>query len=221
MLLDISRHKELFDPRNFDTPINIIGAGATGSWLALFLAKLGITNITIYDFDKVEEHNVPNQAYDITNIGSSKVHSLFDIIRTSTGIDINTFNGKYTDQRLTGIVFLMVDSMTERKRIWEEAIKFKPLVNLLIEPRMGIHLGRVYNVIPTDLNHIKQYEKTYYNDDVAEVSVCGNTMSVITTAVSIAAWCGRQLINYHNNEDMDNEILIDFKFNNIITERWV
>lgn len=221
MLLDISRHKELFDPRNFDTPINIIGAGATGSWLALFLAKLGITNITIYDFDKVEEHNVPNQAYDITNIGSSKVHSLFGVIRTSTGIDINTFNGKYTDQRLTGIVFLMVDSMTERKRIWEEAIKFKPLVNLLIEPRMGIHLGRIYNVIPTDLNHIKQYEKTYYNDDFAEVSVCGNTMSVITTAVSIAAWCGRQLINYHNNEDMDNEILIDFKFNNIITERWV
>lgn len=221
MLLDISRHKELFDPRNFDTPINIIGAGATGSWLALFLAKLGITNITIYDFDKVEEHNVPNQAYDITNIGSSKVHSLFGVIRTSTGIDINTFNGKYTDQRLTGIVFLMVDSMTERKRIWEEAIKFKPLVNLLIEPRMGIDLGRVYNVIPTDLNHIKQYEKTYYDDDVAEVSVCGNTMSVITTAVSIAAWCGRQLINYHNNEDMDNEILIDFKFNNIITERWV
>lgn len=221
MLLDISRHKELFDPRNFDTPINIIGAGATGSWLALFLAKLGITNITIYDFDKVEEHNIPNQAYDIINIGSSKVHSLFGVIRTSTGIDINTFNGKYTNQRLTGIVFLMVDSMTERKRIWEEAIKFKPLVNLLIEPRMGINLGRIYNVIPTDLNHIKQYEKTYYNDDFAEVSACGNTMSVITTAVSIAAWCGRQLINYHNNEDMDNEILIDFKFNNIITERWV
>ena len=61
MELDISRHKELFNPYYFNTPVTIIGAGATGSWLALMLAKLGIQDITVYDFDVVEEHNVPNQ----------------------------------------------------------------------------------------------------------------------------------------------------------------
>jgi tRNA A37 threonylcarbamoyladenosine dehydratase len=63
--LDVRRHAELFDPHTFNTPVTIIGAGATGSWLAIALAKLGIDNISIWDFDKVEEHNIPNQAFGI------------------------------------------------------------------------------------------------------------------------------------------------------------
>ena len=53
--LDIRRHMELFNPEKFTLPVHIIGAGATGSWLALSLAKLGITNITVWDFDVVAD----------------------------------------------------------------------------------------------------------------------------------------------------------------------
>ena len=49
--------------KKFNTPIHIIGCGATGSWVALMLAKMGISNITCWDFDKVEEHNLPNQFF--------------------------------------------------------------------------------------------------------------------------------------------------------------
>ena len=229
--LNISRHMELFNPETFEHPVTIIGAGATGSWLALSLAKLGIENITVYDFDTVEEHNIPNQAFMLKNsvaldgniqshIGVSKVCALRDIIENSTGICINPIHAKFTDQRLSGVVFLMVDSMSARKEIWENSIKLKPSVKLLIEPRMGLDVGRVYNVDPLDLNQIKRYEETYYDDDVAEVSACGSSMTVITSALGIASWCGRQLINFHNKEELDNEILIDFKYNNIVTNRW-
>lgn len=226
MPLDLTRHLELIDPYYFEEPITIIGVGATGSWLALSLAKLGLTNITVYDFDVVESHNIPNQAYNLKSfdgdghIGVPKVKALWDVVFLATGTQINIKNEKYTNQRLTGIVFLMVDSMAERKRIWEESIKLKSQIKLMIEPRMGLDVGRIYNINPLDMEQIKRYEETLYSDDVSEVSACGASMTVITTALGITSWCGRSLINWHNKEELDNEILIDFKYNNIIATKW-
>lgn len=236
--LDISRHVELFNPRKFELPVTIIGAGATGSWLALALAKLGIEDITVYDFDIVEEHNIPNQAFQqyrfkysddlektelsekLGDVGVSKVNALQEMILEATGTEIKIKNEAFVDQRLAGIVFLMVDSMECRKEIWENSIKMKTAVQLLIEPRMGLDMGRIYNVVPTKLNHIKEYENTYYGDDVAEVSACGASKTVISSAMGITSWCTRQLINFYNGEELDNEILIDFKYNNIMPTKW-
>lgn len=218
--LDISRHMELFNPEKFEHAITIIGAGATGSWLALALAKLGLEDITVYDFDIIEEHNIPNQAFGLKDVGAPKVDALFETIKQTTGTEIKIANEKFVDQRLAGVVFLMVDSMEARKTIWENSIKMKSAVKLLIEPRMGLDVGRIYNVEPMDLNQIKKYEDTYYADDVAEVSACGASMTVISSALGITSWCVRQLINFQNKEELDNEILIDFKYNNIFVSRW-
>lgn len=211
---------ELFDPDKFNLPVTIIGAGATGSWLALALAKLGITDITVYDFDVVEEHNIPNQAFGVDDVGAFKADAIKELIFNTTGTSIKIKNEKFTNQRLAGVVFMMVDSMAGRKEIWENSIKLKSAVKLLIEPRMGLDVGRVYNVDPMDMNQIKKYEETYYEDDVAEVSACGTSLTVISSALGITSWCARQLINFHNKEELDNEILIDFKFNNIFTTKW-
>lgn len=223
-----NRHLELFDPNTFNQPINIIGAGATGSWLALFLAKLGINGdlIKVYDFDTIEAHNVANQLYGYGDIGRPKVEALEEYITNETGTKIRAINEKYENQPLAGYVFLMVDSMAERKRIWEQSIKYKPSVKLLVEPRMGINLGRIYNVVPIMNNHVKEYEQTFYDDSEAEVSACGASMTVITTAVTISSFCARQLINFHAGEEgyeyeeVDNEIIIDLKYNGIHTNSW-
>jgi molybdopterin/thiamine biosynthesis adenylyltransferase len=220
--LDIRRHQELFDPHTFNTPITVIGCGATGSWLTLALAKLGITNITVWDYDIVEEHNIPNQAYNVQQIGIPKVGALSDFLQEQVGLKepIKIVNKAFTDARLSGIVFLMVDSMKARKEIFDNSIKMKSAVKLLVEPRMGLNEGRIYNVNPTDLNHIKRYEDCWYSDEEAEVSACGTSQTVITTAMSVSAWCARQLINFHADIDLDNEILIDFMYNNIYPTKW-
>lgn len=218
--LDLRRHQELFDAYTFDTPIHILGGGATGSWLALQLAKLGIVNITVWDFDIVEEHNVPNQLFGIQHVGTLKVEALQQIIKEYTNTEIKIKNERVTNQRLQGIVFCMVDSMSGRKEIFDNCIKMKSAVKLFIEPRLGLNEGRIYNVIPTDLNHIKRYEDCWYSDEEAEVSACGTSQTVVTTAMSVASWCARQLINYHASVELDNEILIDFMYNNIYPTRW-
>jgi molybdopterin/thiamine biosynthesis adenylyltransferase len=218
--LDVRRHMELFDPHTFNTPITVIGCGATGSWLTLALAKLGITNITVWDYDIVEEHNIPNQVFGLPDVGESKVGQLYQHIEWTTGTKINIVNKAFTDARLSGIVFLMVDSMKARKEIFDNSIKMKNAVKLLVEPRMGLNEGRIYNVNPTDLNHIKRYEDCWYSDEDAEVSACGTSQTVITTALTVSAWCARQLINFHADIELDNEILIDFMYNNIYPTKW-
>ena len=90
--LDTRRHLELFDPHTFNDKVTVIGAGATGSWLVLQLANLGITDINVYDFDIVEEHNVPNQLYGIKHVGMPKVEALREIIKEYTGTEIKIKN---------------------------------------------------------------------------------------------------------------------------------
>src|SRR6185312_6291990 len=136
------------------------------------------------------------------------------------GTSIRFNNAKYENQRLAGYVFLMVDSMAERKRIWDESIKMKQAIKLLIEPRMGLDVGRVYNVQPANLDHVEKYEACFYSDEEAEVSACGTSMTVITSALGIASTCVRQLINNEAEVELDNEILLDFMYNNLIATKW-
>jgi molybdopterin/thiamine biosynthesis adenylyltransferase len=219
-LIDVRRHVELFDPNKFDLPITVIGAGATGSWLLLFLAKLGLEKITAYDFDQIEEHNIANQCFGNIDVGKSKVVAIQDRIEVETGTKINAKNTKFVSQPLQGVVFLLVDSMKERKRIWEQSIKYNPNVKLLIEPRMGMSMGRIYTLDPSNITHIKQYESTLYSDDDTEVSACGSSVSVITSATMIASMCVRQMINWHNEVEMYNELLVDMMYWSFVNSEW-
>lgn len=221
-MIQTIRHMELFNPDYFNDNINIIGVGATGSWLALQFAKLGIkgSRIKVWDFDVIEEHNIANQAFPISAIGEYKVDALAEMIKDQTGAEIEANNRKFENERISGYVFLMVDSMSERKRIWEQAVKMKSAVKLLVEPRMGLDMGRIYNVSPMNMSHVRSYEDTFYTDEEAETSACGASQSVITTSSAIASLCARQLVNMNNELELDNEILIDFMYNNLMTEVW-
>lgn len=219
--MDYSRQLEVFRPEEFNTPVNIVGAGAVGSWVALFLAKLGIKDITVWDFDIVAEHNLPNQLFHIRDIDSPKVEALHYIVKDATGIEIEIKNTRVTgNEQLSGIVFMLTDTMSSRFEIWREAIRMKPSVKLLIETRMDLEGGRIYNVNPLDLTHIKNYEETLYSDEEASVSACGASQSVIATAVNIASKAVWQLIKYHNHDSLDNEILLSTRHANIITTKW-
>lgn len=218
--VDISRHRELFDPNKFNKAIHVIGVGATGSWLVFSLAKLGLTNIHVYDFDKVEAHNIANQLFSISDIGEYKVEALKRIVKDTTGTEITIHNKEVKEEAFSGIVFMMIDTMAGRKAIYESSVKYKPSVSLLIEPRMGLHMARIYNILPLNNSSLNEYEKTFYTDEEAEVSACGNSMTVISSALAVTAWCVRQLINFANECEMDEEILIELQNNYIITSKW-
>lgn len=207
---DFSRQANILNPEEFNRPIHIIGAGATGSWVAFTLAKMGLTNITVYDFDEVGMHNLPNQMFGLTDINKNKALSIKNIIRRFTGFNIKARTQKVEGgQPLQGIVFVLTDTMKSRKDIYNMSIKNNPNVDLLIETRMDLRGGRIYAIDPKNRYMCKQYEGTFYSDDEAEVSACGVSQTVLPTALAITSNAIWKLLNYINGEPFFNETIMD------------
>jgi molybdopterin/thiamine biosynthesis adenylyltransferase len=201
-----------------DKRITVIGAGATGSHVVLYLSMLGLTNIDVFDFDHVEAHNLANQAFMKADIGKQKVSAVTDLVRSKTGQALLRAHNERVDgsQELGDIVFLLTDTMASRKQIWQTGIKGKNRTRLMIETRMGVDEGRVYTIEPAQSAQITRFEDTLYDDAVAVASACGTSVSVGPTAMFLASLCLWQMLRWAQREGggegkLDNEILFGLR----------
>ena len=218
---DYSRQINILNPEEFTTRINIIGVGATGSWMSLALAKMGLNKLHLYDFDTVGVHNLPNQMFGLRDVEHNKAHSMRNIIKMLTGFVVKSKDEKLEgDTPLQGIVFMLTDTMKSRKDIYYKAIKNNPNIELLIETRMDLRGGRIYVIDPTNREQIKRYEETLYGDDEAEVSACGVSQTVLPTALGITSHAIWKLLDYINGEIVYNETVLDFSNEIVMTQKW-
>lgn len=218
---DFSRQVNILNPNEFNNRINIIGCGAVGSWVAFSLAKMGLSNLHIYDFDEVGMHNLPNQMFGVRDIGRNKAISIRNIIKLFTGFTVNAKNEKIDGTTpMQGIVFMLTDTMSSRKDIYNRAIKNNPSIDLLIETRMDLRGGRIYVIDPKNREHTKMYEQTFYSDDEAEVSACGVSQTVLPSALAITSHAIWKLLNYINGEIVYNETILDFSNEIVMTQTW-
>jgi predicted ThiF/HesA family dinucleotide-utilizing enzyme len=169
-----------------DMPITVIGVGAVGSYAVLQLAKQGYRDITAWDFDTVENHNLPNQLYGPQDVGLLKVEALRRRVLDATGIAIKAVPERFEGGELSGAILTFVDTMHGRRQIWEKSACGRTAVRLYVEARMGISHGIIYSVDPTNDRHRERYEKTLYADDQADESACSNR----AIAPSVAALSG-------------------------------
>lgn len=216
--VDPLRHLSVFSTHAFGSRrVDVIGTGATGSRIVLSLAKLGVENIHVWDFDTVEEHNIPNQAFGLGHVGLLKVDALSQLVRAATGAEITVHPEKVDGTQTLGeIVFLLTDTMSSRKDIWNGALKFKLRTSLLIETRMGVDNGRVYAVNPNKPGHIRAWEETLCDDVETEVSACGASVSVGPTAEIISGLAVWQLVRWFSiqngaDDELDNEIIFSLR----------
>lgn len=211
--MDFSRQSELFDVVTFNSkniPIHVIGCGATGSWTATLLAKMGFANIHLYDDDIVEIHNLPNQNFLMTDIGEPKAHALSITLQEYTGEIAVEHLEKVTalNAPKEGYVFVLTDTVKSRKEIFA-ALSVQPDILGIIETRMSLDMIQIYTV-PNDLDAYRRYALTMasatFNDDTVRVSACGVSQTVATTAVVTAAFAVRQLVHFVNGESVFQEI---------------
>lgn len=218
--MDFLRQRDLFDAENFNRPIHVIGAGATGSYIALMAAKTtGSSQITVWDFDKVESHNLPNQLYGPSDVGKLKTEALEKIIFDLTGVKIQQAGKCDKNSSLEGIVFLAVDSMEARKEIFDGAIKYNVMIPLMVEMRLGIEVGVIYSVDPTNPLDIAKWGKEWYPDKEAVESPCTNRM-ISTTVTSVAGLCVHRMINWNKKRKIYPKMVIDLSSDGFYASQW-
>lgn len=174
----ISRHSGIFNPEACKGKITIVGAGSTGSNVAMLLAKLGMRDITIYDDDTVEIHNLSHQDYAMSDIGQLKVEALAERIQAVTGYSprVCAFktDGKDID---TEILILAVDNMQARKDIVENA-----RYQFCIDGRMG---GEAIEVYSFSFLENEKYWTTWKEDkDIEDLPCGGKSINYVSYIIS-------------------------------------
>ena len=151
--------------------VHIVGAGAVGSFTALTLAKMGFSDITVYDFDDVEPENVGCQLYGPWHRGVAKVEALFDIVKSLTGTEIKALKTKLEEPPADADIFVTaVDNMEVRTQLFVtgQEMGFSP--ELYIDPRMGAEIATIFTVRRGQ--DVKGYRKTLISDDDAVNEPC-------------------------------------------------
>lgn len=110
--------------------VSILGCGGLGSNIAMALARCGLGEIHIYDYDKVELSNLNRQNYDQKDLGKSKVSQtkkkIEDTIPYTKVFSNNLFITKEN-----------LDDISEKTDIFIEAFDKKEMKSLVFEYFLG------------------------------------------------------------------------------------
>jgi len=185
--LNFSQQDDVFDP-NSAQPVTVIGAGSVGSQLVAMLAKIGCREITVWDADDVESHNIPMSAYQLSDLGKPKVAALQALVEAQSGVRITAIPRMYAGENLVGTVVACVDSMESRMLLWDR-LRDNPNVDVFVDTRIDTEFVAVYAVAPCDKGSCDAYGKLLYPSSLAARPTCGRHGIVYVTSVAASAAC--------------------------------
>lgn len=212
----LTRQMDLIPLSVLSTPINIIGAGAIGSFTALALAKMGFENITAIDFDHIDIENMNCQFFRFTDIGSPKVEALQKLIKDFTNTEITIVNDMWNGKILDGITICAVDSMAVRKQVFD-AYNRKAFNSIaVIDPRMGAETSALYQYNPLSPKECDGYSKTLYSDEDAVQERC-TAKSTIYCSLGISSIICTAVKELLVNKNRIKNVVYDMKTCDMIT----
>ena len=214
--MDLSKSYEFFQPEKDDTRIHIVGCGSVGSTIAENLARCGVKNMTLWDFDTVEPHNIVNQMFTQNHVGKLKVEALKDILTDINpeivdGIELKPEGWK--GKLMSGYIFLCVDSIELRREIVEKHMD-SPYVKAVFDFRTLLEGAQHYAAdwsnfkMKKDLLNSMQFSHEEAKEETP-VSACGVTLGVATTVRLICALGVNNYINFVKGNGIKKLIMID------------
>lgn len=216
--MNLVKSQDFFSPDMVPERIHIIGCGSVGGSLAELLARLGLTKMTLYDFDIVEEKNIVNQIYDYRHVGSPKVEALASIlsdINPDITQDLVLEPDGYKDQRLSGYVFLAVDNIDVRKEIVKK-YRGNQNIKAMFDIRTELTGAQHYAADWSNPAQVRDFFATMdftHEEAKAEmpVSACGVTLGVAPTVRMVVT---AAVVNFANfvksgRKDIKKMVLVD------------
>ena len=187
------RNKDLISQNKLDE-VTIIGAGGVGSCLALSASIMGFKVIHLWDYDKLEEHNLSTTMYPERYLGLEKTEASK---RLSEYFGCNTEIRKYDtwtlDSPLTPCVMMAPDNMEVRKMVYMQWIR-TPGRKMLIDGRMG---ALTLEVISCD-RHSDNYLSTWQSSDKIPDEQCTAKHTIFTANVVAGIMLSQAFNVLHN-----------------------
>lgn len=222
--MNLTKSSEFFDPAKCTDRIHIIGCGSVGSTVAELLARFGLTNVCLYDFDVVEEHNLANQMFTTKNLYKPKLEGVYDRwvdINPEAAKTIKLFGDGWDGNKLSGYVFLCVDNIELRKRIVEEN-KYNLNIKAMFDFRTALTSAQHYAADWSKQNDISALLDTMdFTHAEAEknvpVSACKVSLCVMPTVWSVAMAGVVNFINFIREGRLEKSMILKpFDFETLI-----
>ncbi len=179
----------------------LAGLGGIGSWVSLFLSRLGPKTLTLYDDDRFEEHNLSGQAFRINSLGRSKVEEAASIaIDFSNYTKSYAFDSKYIERSSTSKIMICgFDNMGARKLFynnWKESIiQEESHEYLFIDGRLTADMFQLFCIQGNDAYAQNEYERNWlFEDEDADDTDC-----TFRQTSHIAAMLGTHITTYFTN----------------------
>lgn len=179
----------------------LAGLGGIGSWVSLFLSRLGPKTISLYDDDRFEEHNLSGQAFRIASLGISKVEEAASIATDfSNYTKTYAFNSKYTERCSTSKIMICgFDNMGARKLFYnkwkENIIQEESHEYLFIDGRLTADMFQLFCIQGNDAYAQDEYERNWlFEDEDADDTDC-----TFRQTSHIAAMLGTYITTYFTN----------------------
>jgi len=156
---------------SYQKEVTIGGAGGIGSWLALYLSRIGI-DMRIFDFDTIDFTNLGGQLYPENAIGEAKVTAVSNVVRQFSGNKVRVKDcGKLDlttpdDENILPLTFACFDSIAARKALFEKWLSMYNMKRfdrpaMFFDGRMTAESFQIYCVAPKDAD---KYRLTLFDD---------------------------------------------------------
>ena len=214
--MNLAKSYEFFNPDEIHDRIHVIGCGSVGSTVAELLARFGLTNISLYDFDVVEEHNLVNQMFVLEDIGELKTHQVMKHIleinpMAKDGIEL--YDEGWNGQHLSGYVFLCVDNIELRRKIVEEN-KFNPDIKAMFDFRTGLTDAQHYAADWSEIADKKAFLGTmnFTHEEASKavpMSACHVALCVAPTVRLVANIGVCNFVNFTHHQPLKKAVIMD------------
>ena len=189
-----------------NAPVVVVGgAGGIGSWLSFFLARANF-NVTLTDFDTVEEHNIGGQLFKLNQIGKYKAEAVGRNVSEFSTNTINAQTVKITEETATHeFMFSAFDNMDARRamfKVWKRSWNSmnRPI---FIDGRLNAEQFQIFCVTPENAD---EYERIHlFNDSEVEDAPC-SAQQTTHTAAMIAGHMVGFFTNHITNINLREEV---------------
>lgn len=187
------------------TSILVGGCGGIGSHLVFGLSRAGYS-VTVYDDDRVEEHNLAGQLFNVSSIGSPKVLEIANICEYFGGNKVTPKNERYDlTSQSKNIMVSAFDNMLARKEMfkkWLDHYKYFPNDSVFVDCRLLAEVGTVFLI--DNLVDAEWYFNNHIYDDSAVEDLSCSYKATTYCSQFIAGLTVAQINNWVANKYADD-----------------